>query len=88
MSTFFRCTLIKHFIVDLYSSQTGPVATAEMRRWGYTGPIIGVSGDTDISAFLEAGANAALVKPINKAQMEGVLRQYLSSWDTDMRIQI
>ena len=57
------------------------MATAEMRRWGYTGPIIGVSGDTDVSAFLEAGANAALVKPINKAQMEGVLRQHLSSWD-------
>ena len=54
-----------------------------MRRWGYTGPIIGVSGDTDVSAFLDNGANAALVKPINKAQMEGVLRQHLSSWDTD-----
>ena len=53
-----------------------------MRRWGYTGPIIGVSGDTDVSAFLDNGANAALVKPINKAQMEGVLRQHLSSWSS------
>ena len=51
-----------------------------MRRWGYTGPIIGVSGDTDVSAFLEAGANAALVKPINRLQSEGVLRQHISSW--------
>ena len=62
--------------------QTGPVATAEMRRWGYTGPIIGVSGDTDVSAFLDNGANAALVKPITKVQMEGVLRQHLSSWSS------
>ena len=51
-----------------------------MRRWGYTGPIIGVSGDTDVGAFLEAGANAALVKPINKGQMEGVLKQYVAAW--------
>ena len=50
-----------------------------MRRWGYTGPIIGLSGDTDIDAFIEAGANAVLVKPINKIQMEGVLRQHLPS---------
>ena len=59
-----------------------------MRRWGYTGPIIGLSGDTDVSAFLDAGANAALVKPINKVQMEGVLRQHLSSWNNsnDRRI--
>ena len=40
-----------------------------------------MSGDTDVSAFLDAGANAALVKPINKVQMEGVLRQHLSSWN-------
>ena len=52
-----------------------------MRRWGYTGPIIGVSGDTDISAFLEAGANVALVKPINKVQTEGVLQQHVPSWN-------
>ena len=51
-----------------------------MRRWGYTGPIIGLSGDTDVSAFLEAGANAALVKPIHKLQMEGVLRRYVVAW--------
>ena len=66
------------FFVLHISVQTGPVATAEMRRWGYTGPIIGLSGDTDIAAFLEAGANTALVKPVNKIQMEGVLRQHIS----------
>ena len=51
-----------------------------MRRWGYTGPIIGLSGDADIDAFLDAGANAALVKPINKAKMEEVLRRYVAAW--------
>ena len=60
--------------------QTGPVATNEMRRWGYTGPIIGVSGDTDVADFLEAGANTALVKPINRSQLEGALCQHVSSW--------
>ena len=74
---FFEVLFIKRFISDY--AQTGPVATAEMRRWGYTGPIIGLSGDTDVDAFLNAGANAALVKPINKVQMEGVLRQHLPS---------
>ena len=57
-----------------------------MRRWGYTGPIVGVSGDTDVGAFLDAGANAALVKPINKVLMEGVLRQHLSSWNNPAQI--
>ena len=57
-----------------------------MRRWGYTGPIIGVSGDTDVGAFLEAGANAALVKPINKVLMEGVLRQHIPSWNAQDKL--
>ena len=77
LSRFFIYIIFKLFC--FISFQTGPVATAEMRRWGYTGPIIGLSGDTDVSAFLEAGANAALVKPINKVQMERVLRQHLPS---------
>ena len=45
-----------------------------------------MSGDTNVGAFLEAGANAALVKPINKVQMEGVLRQHISSWKTADKI--
>ena len=52
-----------------------------MRRWGYTGPIIGVSGESDATDFMEAGANAALVKPINRAQLEGALCQHVSSWN-------
>ena len=51
-----------------------------MRRWGYTGPIIGVSGDTDVAAFLDAGAHGVLVKPVTKVQMEGVLREHVAAW--------
>ena len=50
-----------------------------MRRWGYTGPIIGVSGESDVTDFMEAGANAALVKPINRAQLEGMILNYAPS---------
>ena len=54
-----------------------------MRRWGYTGPIIGVSGESDITDFLEAGANTALVKPINRVQLEEVFHNYTSNTNSN-----
>ena len=40
-----------------------------MRRRGFTGVIIGITGDSDHAAlqeFITAGANACLVKPISR----------------------
>ena len=42
----------------------GTTATQEMRRRGFTGVIIGITGDSDNAAlqeFIAAGANACLV---------------------------
>ena len=47
----------------------GTTATQEMRRRGYAGVIIGITGDSDNAAlqeFITAGANACLVKPISR----------------------
>ena len=50
---------------------TGPVAVQEIRRRGYKGVILGVSGDAQSTEeFALAGANDTLVKPITK---EGLL---------------
>ena len=45
-----------------------------MRRWGFTGPIVGVTGDDDLGPFLEAGATDALTKPIKAASLQGIMR--------------
>ena len=36
---------------------SGPDAAREMRKVGFTGPIIGVTGDSDTDEFLAAGAD-------------------------------
>lgn len=46
----------------------GTTATQEMRRRGYAGVIIGITGDDDDvtkQEFMTAGANGCLVKPIS-----------------------
>ena len=47
---------------------TGPEATARIRALGYTGLILGVTGNAlpeDIEHFTKCGANAVLTKPVN-----------------------
>ena len=36
---------------------SGPEAAREMRKIGYLGPIIGVTGDADTEEFLASGAD-------------------------------
>jgi CheY-like chemotaxis protein len=36
---------------------TGPEASRQMRKIGYMGPIIGVTGDADTEEFLASGAD-------------------------------
>ena len=51
----------------------GPTATKEIRRLGYKGIIIGVTGNSlliDIETFMKAGANDVLLKPLNFKALE------------------
>ena len=46
----------------------GPTATKEIRNLGFTGHIIGVTGnalDSDVTYFIDAGATKVLTKPVN-----------------------
>ena len=46
----------------------GPDATAELRKAGYNGMVVGVTGNVlqdDIDYFLKCGADAVLSKPLN-----------------------
>ncbi len=46
----------------------GPTATSEIRKLGYTGPIIGVTGnalDADKELFIAAGASHVFTKPLD-----------------------
>lgn len=50
----------------------GPTATAEIRKLGYRGPIIGATGNAlpkDVDYFLKKGANAVLLKPLDIDQI-------------------
>jgi DNA-binding response OmpR family regulator len=51
----------------------GLEATTNLRKIGFTGLIIGVTGNSareDIQAFLECGAEDVLIKPITFSQVE------------------
>jgi CheY-like chemotaxis protein len=48
----------------------GPFATKEIRNLGYTGIIVGVTGNVleeDIKEFIEHGADSVIPKPFNIA---------------------
>ena len=66
----------------------GTAATEEMRRHGYTGVVIGITGDDDDvtrQEFLTAGANACLVKPISHDALVTCLAQHVGKgpWRMD-----
>jgi CheY-like chemotaxis protein len=59
----------------------GPTATAEIRRLGYAGLIIGVTGNTlphDVRTFLSSGANNVLAKPLEVKVLDKALKGELS----------
>ena len=59
---------------------SGPEATKEIRKLGFTGPIIGLSGDEDMGPmFLAAGADAVLVRPASRRDIATVLRDALQA---------
>ena len=54
----------------------GVDATFEMRRWGYSGVIVAVSGDHSEAEFLRAGADAFLTKPLSASSLQAVIGRY------------
>ena len=73
-----------HFSIILMDNQmpilSGVSATASLRSLGITIPIIGVTGNSlaeDINAFMAAGAQKILTKPVSRLQLLQVLQEYL-----------
>jgi CheY-like chemotaxis protein len=55
---------------------SGPQAIKQVRELGYNGLIVGVTGNgaaDDIVAFIDAGADSVLVKPVSLEQIQQLL---------------
>ena len=61
----------------------GPDAIVEIRKFGFTNPIFGVTGDEDHAPFLRAGADGVMMKPVKGdkllAMINGALRNVRDS---------
>jgi CheY-like chemotaxis protein/two-component sensor histidine kinase len=60
----------------------GPSACTQMRRLGYSRPIIGLTGHAlgeDLQAFRDAGANAVLTKPLDVAELKTILAMLMNT---------
>jgi CheY-like chemotaxis protein len=60
----------------------GPTAASIMRKDGYDGVLIGVTGNTvqrDVDTFLSHGADAVLNKPLNVIEFPGTLKILLAA---------
>eukprot|EP00607_Mallomonas_marina_P008602 CAMPEP_0182423596 /NCGR_PEP_ID=MMETSP1167-20130531/9645_1 /TAXON_ID=2988 /ORGANISM="Mallomonas Sp, Strain CCMP3275" /LENGTH=433 /DNA_ID=CAMNT_0024602719 /DNA_START=416 /DNA_END=1717 /DNA_ORIENTATION=+ len=57
----------------------GASAVKEMRKMGYTEPVIGITGNAvtqDMDTYLKNGANAVLTKPLNVKHLEDCLAEH------------
>jgi len=57
----------------------GVTATLRLRALGCRRPIVAITGNStqaDVDAFLQAGANEVLAKPVNQAMLDAVLLRY------------
>ena len=57
---------------------SGPDATAAIRSYGYTGLIIGVTGnlyENQVAYFLSKGADRVVAKPLDLQDLEGIIRE-------------
>jgi len=69
------------FIDNVMINMNGLEATRSIRSLGYRGFIIAVSGNVlqeDVNAFLQAGANYFVGKPLERVQIHEVLEEILS----------
>ena len=70
-------SMIDVILMDyMMPNMDGPTATREIRALGYNGVIIGLTGNAypdDIDAFINAGANRILAKPVQIAELFSVI---------------
>ena len=67
------------FLDSIMPIMDGPTTVRKLRDMGYTGLVIGVTGQVmrvDIEAFISHGADRVLLKPVNFSQFEEVFRMY------------
>lgn len=65
---------------NIMKKQNGPAAARAMRASGYSGVIVGVTGnvlDSDIREFKDAGADHVLAKPLDEAELVMIVRKVL-----------
>jgi CheY-like chemotaxis protein len=65
---------INYFIVYLFL-YVGPTATEELRKKGFSCPVVGLTGNilpADKKLFLESGAIAVLTKPLSFQDLEDI----------------
>ena len=70
------------FMDNVMISMHGVEATRNIRSLGYDGTIVAVSGNVledDVSAFLQAGANFFIGKPLERARIHAALQEILCS---------
>ena len=70
------------FMDNVMESMNGPEAAQLMRRGGYKGNIIGVTGNVmpeDIDAYLRCGADRVLTKPVNQEYLKEILKWSVGS---------
>ena len=69
------------FIDYIMISMNGPEASKAIRSLGYTGKIVGISGNVneeDVKVFLSSGADLVLSKPVKKDDLIAVLDKFSS----------
>ena len=70
------------FLIKIYFfTYVGPQAATIMRKKGFLGLIIGVTGHAqtvDIEHFKKCGANAVLPKPLNFVKMNALVKELLN----------
>ena len=65
--------LIQAWYVLYCPPNVGSVAVKIMRDLGFSGVIIGLSGDHEESEFIRCGVDKVLLKPINRIVLEEAL---------------
>lgn len=64
---------------SMMPNMEGPEATKEIIKLGYSGPIIGVTGNAmqlDLNSFMEAGVKKVLTKPLDIDKLTETFQEY------------
>jgi CheY-like chemotaxis protein len=79
------------FMDNIMIQMHGPFAAIEIRKLGFCGAILGVTGnvmDDDIQAYLRAGANNVLKKPVNEVDLRRELLRIIFMVNYKEKIQM